>query len=54
MGKNQSRESIEADRERREFQFKMSTLFNKKVKGSEMDPSSVEKIFGNKPIFNKG
>ena len=54
MGAKPTRESIEADRERREFQFKMSTLFNTKVKGSEMDPTSVEQIFGKKPIFNKG
>jgi hypothetical protein len=54
MGQTPSREAIEAEKERREFQFKISTLFNKKVQGNEMDPSSVEKIFGNKPIFNKG
>jgi len=53
MGAKPTRESIEADRERREFQFKMSSLFNKKVTGSEMDASSLEQIFGNKPIFNK-
>ena len=53
MGAKPTRESIEAERERREFQFKMSGLFNKKVSGNEMGPSSLVNIFGNKPIFNK-
>ena len=54
MGKTQSREQIEAERERKDFQFKMSSLFNKKVRGSEMEPSDVKNIFGQKPIFSEG
>lgn len=54
MGKTQSREEIENERERKQFQLKMSRLFNKKVEGSEMEPSDVENIFGKKPIFNEG
>ena len=54
MGAKPTREALEAEKERREFQFKMSGLFNKKVSGNAMDLSSLESIFGKKPIFNKG
>ena len=55
MGQTKSREEVEAENEKKEFQYKMSALFNEKTSESlEMDENALVNIFGDKKVFNEG